>query len=85
MGTIVGRGQILHGLNLSYRGLENRHLYKMKIWSNFTGISYSEFDENDKKISHEVYHYKVSSWDYQTAFALLRSHFNLEKRMEPNG
>lgn len=68
-----------------YRGLQlwynctNGHAYVMRIWKNFRGISYIEYDEHDKKISHTSHYYSVSSWDTHTAFAMLRAHFNLEK------
>jgi len=70
------------GLKLWYNAT-NGHQYCMKIWKNFRGISFMEYDGNDKKIHHETSRYSVSGWDYHTAFTLLRAHFNLEKEV-PN-
>ncbi len=67
------------GLKLWYRGKENHHTYSMKIWKNFGGFSFTEHDSHDKIVAHSYHHFKVSSWDYQTAFVYLREHFGLEK------
>ena len=79
MNTIkVGRATST-GLKLWYRGIENHHTYSMKIWKNFGGFSFFEYDRKDKLISHSFHYFKVSSWDYATAFVYLRENFNLEK------
>jgi len=66
------------GLTLWYNG-ENGHQYVMKIWRNFGGFSFFEYDEHDKQIKHTYHHFKVTAWDYNTAFIYLRDEFNLVK------
>lgn len=75
----IGRARTMNGLILFYRGIENHHTYIMKIWKNFYGFSFIEKDEHDKKVSCTKHYFKVSSWDYQTAFVYLRENFGLEK------
>lgn len=74
----VGQGKY-RGLVLWYIGKDNGHQYQMKIWRNFGGFSFREYDNHDKLIRHTSHHYKVSSWDYETAFVFLRDEFGLVK------